>query len=137
MRITCQDSDIGRAIRSPEDAIRILLPMMLPDRETFVVAYMDARRNVINALVLGVGTATQVDVDMRLLFRSALALDAAFILISHNHPNGDPTPSVPDLQTTRLIEAGCMLLGIGYVDHLVLTPSGRYRSIAEFNEKGF
>jgi RadC-like JAB domain len=111
--------------------------MMLTDRETFVVAYLDERRNVINALVLGVGTATQVDVDIRLLFRSALLIDAAYILISHNHPNGDPTPSQADLQTTRLIEAGCVLLGVGYVDHLVLTPSGRYRSIAEFNEKGF
>ncbi len=137
MRITCQDSDVGKSIRSPEDAVRILLPMMLPDRETFVVAYLDERRTVINALVLGVGTATRVDVDLRLLWRSAMLLDAAFILISHNHPDGNPTPSQADLDTTRLIEAGCMLLGIGYVDHLVLTPSGRYRSIAEFNEKGF
>jgi DNA repair protein RadC len=70
------------------------------------------------------------------VFRPAIECDASFILIAHNHPSGNPTPSLPDIETTRLIEAGAMLLGIGYIDHLVLTTSGRYRSIAEYMEMG-
>lgn len=134
MRLTCRESDLGRVIAHPQDAASVLLPMCLPDRETLTVMCLDARRRVINAFVLATGTATEVACEPRDLFRPVLLLDAHAILIAHNHPNGDPTPSEADILTTKTIELICRVLGVQFIDHLVLTASGRYRSIAEYME---
>jgi DNA repair protein RadC len=135
--ITCRDSDIGKHVSSPDDVVRLLLPLMLTDRETLAVLCLDERRNVITARRVAIGTADSVSCDPRLVFRPAILADATFILIAHNHPSGNPTPSLPDIETTKVIEIGAALLGIVFIDHLVLTTSGRYRSIAEYTEKGF
>ena len=134
--ITCLDSEIGATIGHPMDAARVFLPMMLQNRETLVVMCLDASRRVLLARRVAIGTVDMVTCEPRLVFRPAIECDASFILIAHNHPSGNPTPSLPDIETTRLIEAGAALLGIGYIDHLVLTTSGRYRSIAEYMETG-
>lgn len=134
MRLTCCESEIGRTVGSPDDAVRVMLPMMLADRETFVVTCLDADRRVIVAFVAAVGTATQVSFEPKEIFRTVLMLGATHILIAHNHPDGNPTPSDADLVTTQIIEVGCKILGINYIDHLVLTNSGKYRSIAEYME---
>lgn len=133
----CRESDVGATIGHPTDAARVFLPMMLPDRETLVVMCLDERRSVITAFVAAVGTENMVECEPMTVFRPAVALGASYILIAHNHPNGDPTPSLADVQTTKVIETCAQILGIGFVDHLVLTVSGRYRSIAEYMEKGF
>jgi DNA repair protein RadC len=135
--ITCRDSDIGKPIGCPDSAAAIFLPLMLKDRETLVAMFLDADRRLINAARIAIGTVDMVPCHPAILFRAALLLDASHILIAHNHPSGDPTPSRPDIETTKILESGAKLLGIGFVDHLVLTHTGRYRSIAEFMEKGF
>lgn len=132
-RISCRDSDIGKPITCPEDAVRIFLPLTLPDRETLIVMCLDARRTLITACRVAIGGVDYVSCEPKLVFRPAVECDAMYILIAHNHPSGNPTPSQADIETTRLIEAGAMILGIGYIDHLVLASSGRYRSIAEYN----
>ncbi len=137
MRITCLDSEIGATIGHPMDAARIFLPMMLADRETLVVMCLDERRRVILARRVALGGVDYVTCDMRLVFRPAIVADASYILVAHNHPSGNPTPSQADVDTTKLIEAGATILGINYIDHLVLTTNGRYRSIAEYMETGF
>lgn len=137
MRIVCQDSDIGTTIDHPNSAARVFLPLMLSDRETLVVMCLDEHRAVITAFVAAIGTENMVQCEPSAVFRPAIMLGASHILIAHNHPNGDPTPSQPDIQTTRTIEMCARILGINFIDHLVLTTSGRYRSIAEYMEKGF
>lgn len=135
--IVCRDSDVGRAMTHPDDVAGVFLPMMLTHRETLCAMYLDNSRKIITAQRIAIGGEDFVTCEPRLLFRPAVALDASFILISHNHPSGNPTPSRADLETTKLIEVCAAMLGIGYIDHLVITHTGRYRSIAEFNEKGF
>lgn len=137
MRLTCRESDIGTPIASPDAAHRVFYPMMLPDRETLVVMCLDSDRRVMGAFVAAIGTSDMVQCNPRDVFRPALLLDASYLLIAHNHPSGDPTPSQADLETTRMLEACARVLGIGFVDHLVLTASGKYRSIAEYMERGF
>lgn len=137
MRVTCRDSHIGMVIDRPEAAHAVFWPLMLKDRETLVVMCLDADRRVINAVVAAVGTVDMVQCHPQDVFRPAILLGASYVLIAHNHPSGDPTPSEADLKTTKMIEACATILGIGFVDHLVLTASGRYRSIAEYMERGF
>lgn len=129
----CLDSDIGNTIACPEDAVRVFCPMMKDDNETLCVMLLDTSRRVITAYVAAIGTRTEVQCDTSMVFRPAVALGAVYILIAHNHPNGDPTPSYQDLVTTKSLEACANILGIGFVDHLVVaTNDGRYRSIAEY-----
>lgn len=138
MLLTCRDSDVGAKIASPGAAHGIFYPMMLPDRETLVVMCLDDDRRVITAIVAAIGTVDMVQCEPASVFRPALLVGASYILIAHNHPSGDPTPSVPDLQTTKNLEMCAQILGIGFVDHLVLTAiPGRYRSIAEYMDRGF
>jgi DNA repair protein RadC len=135
--LTCRDSDIGTTIASPSHAAAIFLPLMLRDRETLVVMCLDDDRRVITAFVAAIGTVDMVQCEPSSVFRPAMLHGAAHILIAHNHPSGDPTPSIPDIQTTKALEMCAKILGIGFVDHLVLTTSGKYRSIAEYMERGF
>lgn len=128
----CHESAIGQVIGNPEHAVSVFLPMMLTDRETLAVMCLDSRRAVINAFVAAVGTVDTVQCEPSAIFRPAVLLGASYILIAHNHPSGDPTPSDPDIQTTIALEACARILGIGFVDHLVLTATGRFRSIAEY-----
>lgn len=137
MRLTCRDSEIGMKIESPDDAAAIFLPMMQRDRETLVVMCLDESRNLINAFVAAIGTENMVQCEPSMVFRPAIVLGASYVLIAHNHPDGNPTPSGPDIQTTKVLELCAQILGIGFVDHLVLTTSGKYRSIAEYMERGF
>lgn len=134
MMLTCRESDIGRTIVSPDIAAAIFMPMMLRDRETLVVMYLDAKRRVMGACVAAVGTVDMVAFDAHALYQAALVIGARYMLVAHNHPSGDPTPSTMDVQTTRTLEDLSKLTGVGFVDHLVLTHTGRYRSIAEFME---
>ena len=80
---------------------------------------------------MSIGSVNVTLVHPREVFKPAILLNAAAIIVAHNHPSGDPTPSPEDRAlTARLIEAG-RLLGIEVLDHLVLTASGEYRSVPE------
>lgn len=124
----------GIVVSHPTIARDVFKPMMLPDRETLAVMLLDSGRRVIAAGVVATGTVDSVICEPASIFRPALLVGATHVLIAHNHPNGDPTPSRPDIETTRLLEAGARILGIVFVDHLVLTAGERYQSIAEWME---
>lgn len=134
MRVTCLDSEIGTRIAHPAHAAALFLPMMLEDRETLVAMFLDSSRRVMHARRIAIGTIDSVTCEPRLVFRPAVTLDASAILIAHNHPSGNVTPSIPDIETTRMLEMCAKVLGILFVDHLVLARDGRFQSIAEYME---
>lgn len=97
-------------------------------RECFGLLALNARSKLIGAEIVSIGTATAALVHPREIFRPAIALGAVTIVVFHNHPSGDPTPSNEDRDlTARLIEAG-KILGIPVVDSIVVTPT-RHESI--------
>lgn len=94
-----------------------------PDVESFVVILLDTRRHVLGHCVVGVGILDSVLVHPREVFRAAVVYRAHAIIVAHNHPSGDPTPSEADIRTTRdLIRAG-QLLKIELLDHIVIGAS--------------
>ena len=98
-------------------------------RERFIAIYLDAKYRPIAVHDVSTGTATASLVHPREVFGPALQLAAAAIVVAHNHPSGDPTPSTEDRQVTdRLRQAG-ELLGVQVLDHLVI-GDGRYYSFA-------
>jgi len=124
----------------PDDAHAIMAPLVAGyPEEHFAVAALDSRKRVIAAEVLTIGSAAHTVVDPRQVFRWALLQGksgAAAIIIAHNHPSGDPTPSVSDRQVTRRVAAAGRTLGIELLDHIVVGSGGNYASLAEEGECG-
>ena len=93
---------------------------------------LDTKHRVLRATVLSVGTLDASLVHPREVFRAAAAGAAAALVLFHNHPSGDPTPSADNVAlTARLVDAGA-LMGIEVVDHLVLGDAAYY----SFKEQG-
>ena len=98
--------------------------------EQFGVLMLDTKQRVIRIKIIAVGSIDQTVVHPREVFREAAAASAATIVLFHNHPSGDPTPSTDDLLlTTRMIHAG-EIMGIDVVDHIILADQ-RYFSLVE------
>ena len=119
--------------RCPQDVAAYLLPRYGGGSvERFGVVMLDTKHRVLRATVLSVGTPDASLVHPREVFRTAAAGAAAALVLFHNHPSGDPTPSADDVAlTARLVDAGA-LMGIEVVDHLVLGDAAYY----SFKEQG-
>jgi DNA repair protein RadC len=98
--------------------------------ETFKIILLNTRRRLIKIHTAATGTLDTLLVHAREVFRPAIAANAASIVLTHNHPSGDPTPSEADLRWTRdLIRAG-QLLKIEVVDHIIMgTRTGDHRTV--------
>ena len=94
------------------------------DKENFWVIHLNGRHTMICVELISVGCATSSIVHPREVFRRALANGAVAIIIGHNHPSGDPSPSSEDRSLTeRLVEAG-KILGVRVLDHVIIASEG-------------
>jgi DNA repair protein RadC len=120
-------------ILSAVDAARLLVPQFgaLPV-EQFGVLLLDTKHRVVRITRLSVGTLDASIVHPREVFRAATAAAAAALVLFHNHPSGDPTPSEDDVALTkRLVRAGD-LMGIAVLDHVIVAENG----FASLRERG-
>ncbi len=125
-RLLWPDDGLG-PIRSPRDACRAVASIRSAAREHFLVLYLNSRNVVIHEETVSIGSLNANIVHPREVFRPAISRSAAAVILAHNHPSGDVTPSQEDLNlTARLVEAG-RLLGIEVLDHLIVGES-RYLS---------
>lgn len=121
-------------IRSPRDAAAFLLPAFGSRVvEQFGLVLLDTRHRIIRTSVLAVGTANATVVEPRDVFREAALGRATAVVVFHNHPSGDPTPSSADVELTRRLAAAGVLMGIDVVDHIILGESG-YCSFKEMGQ---
>lgn len=120
------------AMRGPADICAFLRRAITDDaREHFVALYLDGRHKAVAHQIVSIGTATASLVHPREVFQPAILLGACAVVVAHNHPSGDPTPSSEDREVTqRLAEAG-KLLGIPLLDSIVWTRQGRFVSLRE------
>lgn len=120
-------------LSSPRDVASYLMPGHgSAPVEQFGVLMLDTKHRVIRATVLSIGTLDASLVHPREVFRAAAECRAAAVVLFHNHPSGDPSPSGDDLALTkRLVDAG-VLMGIEVLDHLVLADAKYY----SFKEAG-
>lgn len=102
------------------------------DRELFVVVLLTAQNDVIGITTAATGTIDMCGIYAREVFKPALLANAASIVVAHNHPSGDPTPSPEDLEVTRLLVAAGKLLQVTVLDHIVIGCPARklWRSLA-------
>ena len=93
------------------------------DRECFTVILLNTRNGVVSKEVESVGSLDTSLVHPREVFKNAIRRNAASMVLVHNHPSGDPSPSDEDIDVTRrLVEAG-RLLGIAVFDHVIVSRS--------------
>jgi len=118
-------------LRSPREMAAYLLPQYGAGTvEQFGLVMLDTKHRVIRIKIVSSGSLDTTIVHPREVFREAAAASAAAIILFHNHPSGDPSPSPDDLLlTTRMISAGA-IMGIDVIDHLILADQ-QYFSLLE------
>ena len=113
-------------------------PYFNPEVEFFVVLMLNPRRRIRGHTIVGMGIVDSVLVHAREVFRVAIVASAHAVILMHNHPGGDPSPSFADISTTRdLIRAG-QLLRIEVLDHVIIGQSApeRARDFCSLKENG-
>ncbi|MDD2533571.1 MAG: DNA repair protein RadC [Eubacteriales bacterium] len=116
---------VRQKIRSPEDSIALLeSDMKLLGREEFRAIFLDSRHQVIRISAITIGTLNASIVHPRDLFREAIRANSAAIILAHNHPSGDSTPSQEDLATTARFQEIGKLMGIAVIDHIIIAHAG-------------
>ena len=101
------------------------------DREHFVVLLLDGKNRIVGFNVVSIGSLTAALVHPREVFKAAILSNAAALILVHNHPSGDPTPSAEDRAITERLRQVGELVGIRVLDHVVIGDEGQFVSLAE------
>ena len=101
------------------------------DREHFWALALDTKNRLLRIVEISVGSLNASIVHPRELFKEAVRLSAAAVVVVHNHPSGDPTPSGADLQLTRRLVRAGDVLGIEVLDHVVIGDGGAHVSLRD------
>jgi DNA repair protein RadC len=131
-RLGAEARDVGRPMMSPRDVVAMYAPMLEDSPvEEFRIAVLDAQHRLERDVLISRGLLDTALVHPREVFREAIAERAAAVILVHNHPSGDPTPSAADVRvTSQLVSAG-RVLDIPVHDHVVIGRGGRHVSFAE------
>jgi DNA repair protein RadC len=108
------------AIRNPDDVSEFLGFLKESDREQFVALHLDAKHRVIGLNIVSIGTLSASLVHPREVFKAAILNNSHSLIVAHNHPSGETTPSPEDLQATEQLREAGKLLGITLLDHLII-----------------
>jgi DNA repair protein RadC len=118
-------------IRSPADVAQLLMAEMSHlEQEHFQVLYLDTRNRLLGSETVYVGSLNASHIRVGEVFRDAVKRNCAAIIVAHNHPSGDPTPSPEDVEVTRQLVAAGNLLDIELLDHLIIGQQ-RFVSLRE------
>ncbi|MCK4777042.1 MAG: DNA repair protein RadC [Actinomycetia bacterium] len=132
-RIACRKFEKRTVIKKPNDVADILMPeMRYLEKEYFKAIILNTKNEVLKIEDISIGSLSSSIVHPRELFKAVMKHNGASVVVVHNHPSGDPSPSPDDVGLTkRLIKAGD-ILGISLLDHIVF-GNGRFVSLKELN----
>ena len=121
-------------MNNPDAAIRVMNEFLSQmDRELFCIVNLQADLTPINMNIVSVGSLNEALINPREIFKSAILSNAHSMMLIHNHPSGNLTPSTSDIQTTARMQELGELMGISLVDHIITGRDGNYYS---FRDKG-
>lgn len=122
------------AMRSPRVVYDYLIgDLRYETEENLVLLMLDSRKQLIRRSLIARGSLTTVPTNPRSIFRAALISNAACIIMAHNHPSGDPTPSNADTELTRAIAQCGELMRIPLFDHVILGTEAPGRSLPYYS----
>lgn len=129
-RVAREERPPVQRIREPEDVVRLLQPRLRDLQvEEFHLLALDSQSQVLREVLVTRGLLNSSLVHPREVFRAAIAEAAAGIIVVHNHPSGDPTPSAEDRAVTRQLAEAGRLLDLPLYDHLIIAGD-RFASLA-------
>ena len=133
-RLTLRAAEPCATVDSPSAAVPVLrqiLSQLDADQERFIVLALNTKLHVTGFKVIASGGMAGVEVDRRVLFRAALLLGATSVVVAHNHPSGDATPSAEDRALTRRLVAAGRMLDLQVHDRVILA-----RDVYSFAQRG-
>lgn len=122
LKITCS--------KDAEIAFREIWEQPLQHRESFYVLFLNRSNKVLGFFLVSLGGISGTVVDQKLIFQTALKVNATSIIAAHNHPSSNPEPSEADLKITSKIKDSGLLLDIPLLDHLIICEDG-FKSLAD------
>jgi len=130
-RFARESRSAGTSVRAPQDIARMFMDEMKHyDREHFKAAFLNTKNQIIKVVTVSIGSLNASIVHPREILKPAIAASAASIVLVHNHPTGDPTPSREDVEFTRRFAKCGELMGIELLDHIVI-GADRFLSLKE------
>ena len=122
-------------MNNPDAAIRVMNEFLSQmDRELFCIVNLQADLTPINMNIVSVGSLNEALINPREIFKSAILSNAHSMMLIHNHPSGNLTPSTSDIQTTARMQELGELMGISLVDHIITGRNGNYYSFRDKEE---
>jgi DNA repair protein RadC len=121
----------GGTVKTPRDIARLFIDEMRHyDREHFKAALLNTKNQLLKVVTVSIGSLNASIVHPREILKPAISTSAASIILVHNHPTGDPTPSKEDIEFTNRFAKCGELIGIELLDHVII-GAGTYRSLKE------
>ena len=108
-----------------------ILDIVTSDREVFVVLHLDVRNRVVVHEISSIGSLTASIVHPREVFKSAIVKGTCSIILAHNHPSGDPSPSKDDVDITHRLRQAGQFMGIEVIGHIIVAPPDKHISMRE------
>ncbi len=122
-----------KQIKKPQDIAEILIEKMrFEKQEILKVAILDNRNHLLKIKDIAIGSGNFVVTTIKSVLNEAVKVEAAKIILIHNHPSGDPTPSNADIEFTKKVEKASEILGIQLLDHIVI---GKNNYISIFSQR--
>lgn len=109
------------SIKTPEDVVKVVSLFRNKKREHFIALYLNARYQLIDTRVISIGTIDASIAHPREVYEPAIRLNAASLIVAHNHPSGETEPSNADILLTRRLQEAGNILDIKLRDHIILT----------------
>ena len=123
-----------RRIEGPEDAADLMRDFLEDlDKEQVMLLCLNTKNEPTHISTISTGSLTSSIVHPREVFKTAIIANANRIMIFHNHPSGDPTPSNEDLAITKRLQEAGELIGIELLDHIIIGDQGRFESLRRLN----
>ncbi|MBC7320999.1 DNA repair protein RadC [bacterium] len=136
-RLYREEVELGVKIKGPKDAVLYVKEYYAPylrdlNKEVFNIILLDHRNKVIDNIELSKGSINASIVDPKEIIRVATLKSASSVILVHNHPSGDTSPSRDDIETTNQVVEACKIVGIKVLDHIILGRNNNdYVSFAE------
>lgn len=131
-RLKVRESSGSARVKTGSEVAKFMSPLL--EREIVEVGYVlcfDTKHGVIGYHQLSRGSLDSTSMRPREVFQAALSVNAAGVVLVHNHPSGDPTPSPDDFALTVSVKNAGQVIGIELLDHVIVGHAGRYISVRE------
>jgi DNA repair protein RadC len=122
------------AIKNPQtvyDSIMKIINLEEKDVENLILVALNTKNYINGVFTVSIGSMNSSIVDVRSIFKDALLCNANSIILAHNHPSGDSTPSDEDIDITKRVEECGKILNINLLDHMIIGHGGKYTSLRE------